>query len=578
MKARFSLPVLFLIFLSPIPPTAASAQSSADSEDERWLQAVEKYSEGDYGAALVLLQRIVRDQASAYESCAWLLLGRSHLHLNHLPEAEEAADQLLLRYPHGRYAAYASYLRAQINFLKEDRYGAAVNLAQSAQSAQDDELNLLARTKLERIFELYLRGDERQRLMAWVKQPEIRAELLSVEQGYRLPYRIGVILPLSGRQSEVGLSILSGIEEACAEARRRMRLEIEITARDSRGSAVEAIRAAHSLIAEEGALALIGELSDEASSGVAAVAAERGTALLLPAVRQSDITGIGENVYQMQPDYSTEGAAAAEYLARELGLKRAALLAPASAEGMARVDGFCSYFENAGGVLAGLQWYHQETTDFRRLLAALVQPLNPSMLNPPDSAATDTTLSEAFDAKGSFYTDSSFMAMPLSALEALYLPVQGEEMALLGPQLALLGFHGVLIGSSACLDFLGQEATRRYFDGMIFPSALPDLDGWQPDSDFDRIYRSRTGAFPNRWNALGWDTFNLLAQGFRDEGKLSCRRIVQRLSENQRFEGVQQLMIFRPEERMNHAIYILKYEDGKPRELGTVQLDGFHKS
>ena len=578
MKARFSLPVLFLVLLSFIFPTPMSAQSSVDAQEERWTQAREKYSEGDYGAALVLLQRIVREAASAHESAAWLLLGRSQLHLNHLNEAEAAADQLLLRYPQGRYAAYASYLRAQIDFIKADHYGAAVNLAQSAQAAQDDELNLQARTKLERIFELYLRGDERQRLLAWVKQPDMRAELLSVEQGYRLPYRIGVILPLSGQRSEIGLSILSGIVEACAEARRRMRLEIEITARDSRGDAVEAIRAAHSLITEEGSLALIGGVGDEASSGVAAVAAERKTALLLPTVRQSDITAIGENVFQLQPDYFTEGTAAAEYLTRELGIKRVALLAPASPEGMARVDGFCSRFENSGGGLVGLQWYHQETTDFRPLMAALVQSCNSPLLNSPDTTATDTTRSQAFAAMGSIYSDSSLMAMPLSALEALYIPVQGEELALLGPQLALLGFQGVLISSSACLDFLGQEATRRYFDGMIFPSVLPDFQGWQSNSDFDRIYRSRTGAFPNRWNALGWDTFNLLAYGFRDSGELSRRRIIQRLSENRRLEGVQQLMVFPEEERMNHAIYILKYESGKLRELGTIQPSGFRKS
>ncbi|HEX7344484.1 MAG TPA: ABC transporter substrate-binding protein, partial [bacterium] len=494
-----------------------------------WQLAVEKYADSDYGAAVVLLQRILQEESSPHESAAWLLLGRSHLHLRHLAEAEEAANQLILRYPHGRYATFANYLRAQIHFLRGDYYGAALELLQAAQASQDDGLSLLARGKLERIFELFLRGDERQRVMAWVKDSEIRAELSAAEQGFRRPYCIGVIMPLSGLQSETGLSILSGVEAACAEARKRMRLDFEVIARDSRGDVVEAIRAAHSLIAEESVLGLIGELDEAACAGVAAVAAEQGTALILPTIREADLAAIGENVYQMMPNYSTEGAAAAVYLIHELKVKKVGILAPASAEGMARVDGFRNSFEKGGGVVAGLQWYHQETADFRPLLARLIQPLFASAPVPEDSSIADSTSSDFFDAQGAIFKESSHTTMSFNALEALYIPVQGEEMALLAPQMALFDFQGVLMGSSDCWNFLSQEATRRYFNGLLFPSVLPDFQGWSSDSEFGRMYRSRTGVIPNRWNALGWDAGSLLAQGFRDTGKLSRAKVVQRL-------------------------------------------------
>ncbi len=575
MNARISVLAFSLLLLQSSFPRAGQAQVPEKTEAVSWQQAVEKYADADYGAAVVLLQRILQEESSPHESAAWLLLGRSHLHLRHLAEAEEAANQLILRYPHGRYAAFANYLRAQIHFLRGGYYDAALELLQAAQAAQDDGLSLLARSKLERIFELFLRSDERQRVMGWVKDSEIRAELSAAEQGFRRPYRIGVILPLSGPQSEVGLSILSGVEAACAEARKRMRLDFEVIARDSRGSVVEAIRAAHSLIAEEGVLGLIGELDEAVCAGIAAVAAEQGTALILPTIREADLTAIGENVYQMMPHYSTEGAAAAAYLIHELKIKKVGILAPASTEGSARVNGFQSSFEKDGGVVAGLQWYHQETADFRPLLAPLIQsqfedapvPFDfHGAIFPEDSSTSDTT------SKESSHTTTSF-----DVPEALYIPVQGEEMDLLAPQLALFDFRGLLMGSSECWHFLSQEAMRRYFNGLLFPCVFRDFQGWSIDSEFDRVYRARTGTTPDRWNALGWDAANLLAQGFRDGGKLSRSKIVQRLRELDHLEGVQQIMAFSAGERVNRSIYILKYEDGKLRELGTIQPDGFHK-
>jgi ABC-type branched-subunit amino acid transport system substrate-binding protein len=167
---------------------------------------------------------------------------------------------------------------------------------------------------------------------------------------------------------------------------------------------------------------------------------------------------------------------------------------------------------------------------------------------------------------GAILADSVLSGLPLGSLDALYVPVQGEEMALLGPQLALLGFRGILMGSSDCLNLLNQEATRRYVQNMVFPSNFPNSQGWNPESEFDRLFQSRVGAYPDWLNVLGWDAFYFLAQSLKDGRKLSPRKLAARLREVRQFQGVRQTMTFPQNQRMNQSIYMLKFEAGKLHE------------
>jgi len=544
-----------------------NASSCSEAEADLWQQAIESYAQQDYGAAAVRLQRILKGEPSPHESAAWLLLGRCYLHLGRLKDAEEAARALICRFPHGRYAPYANYLRAQIEFQKEDFFDAALQLLEAAQATADDELNLLARGKLDRIFEIYLHEEQRSRLLPWVKSPVIRAELSAVQEGIKLPMKVGVILQLTGARGDEGQDILAGIEAACAEARKRSRLEVEIVARDSHGDMIEAIRAAQTLISEEDAVALIGDLEGSCSADVAAVANEDGIPLIIPASQDVGLTSIGENIFQLAADLQMEGAAAADFTVSDLGAQHVAILAPASEEGAQRVKGFQQRLEHLGSEVAGVQWYYRETTDFRRPLEMLSQVRLPAAQATPQPAETDSSASADSSKEGgsggTVYSDSVLANMPINYFDALYLPIQGDEMAVLSAQLAAMGYRGALIGSSNCLDLVGKEANRRYVEGMVFPSLFPTAQGWPQDSDFGKSYQSRTGVYPNRWNVLGWDAFNFLAQALKDSGKLSPRKIVRRLRDMRRFPGVHGALSFGEGSRVNGSVYLLRFENGQ---------------
>ncbi len=528
--------------------------------DPFWQEALARFQEKDYGAARAILERLIRQGGSRCESSAWLLLGKCYLHLDMPSQAEESARKLIAAYPHGRYAAYAHYLIAETDYLRERFFDAALDLLTAAQITRDDELNLIARAKLERLFEHYLSAEQQSALQNWVKASAIRADLAAIQEGYRLAPRVGVILPLSGSDEVTGQALLAGIEAAASAAQDR--LPVEIIPLDSRGDIVEAVRAAQFLIAEEGVVALIGELNDEASAAVGAVAAEHGVPLIVPASSDLALTRVGENVFQLLADCSLEGATAAEYLYRDLGVTRVAILAPTSDAGAHRAEGFQDYYSTVG-VTCSVQWYYKDADDFRRQIAALSQSGAAALeeqlgwrqsqaLPAATEVSPDTTLPLGYE----IAPDSAADLSGIRYYEALYVPVQGDELALLAPQLAIAGYDGILVGSTDCIDRAGLAANRRYLDNMIFPSHFAAEAGF--GSNFPKAYGEASGAVPNRWNVLGWDAFNFLAQGMTGSDKLSPRKVLRRLEGMREFQGARADLLFGAGDHRNHALYMIE--------------------
>lgn len=545
-----------------------AAKGSEYTDEDQWRQALESFQQGDYGSAAVHLQKVIQFESSRYKSAAWFLLSKCYLHLGMYREAEETAYRQICLYPYGRYAPFSNYTIAQLEFLQGEFYFAALHLLTAAQTARDDDLNLLARSKLERLFEIYLTDNQKEEILTLVESPLILAELTAVRHGSRLPIKVGVILPLSGPLQDIGQDILDGIELAGAEARRKARLEVEIISRDSGGNLIEAAKSARSLIHEEGVIALIGDLETDCAAAVAATAVENKVPLIIPANQAAHLSEIGENVFQLMTDYKSEGAVAAAYALRELNLKKVAILAPANEVGMARVRGFQEYYENAGVRAPKVQWYYRETTNFKRLLEIIADIGRVMQGYPPvqqSGPSADSLQVQAYDE--SSYERAEPENTPLNYFGALYIPVEGDELSILAPQIAASGFSGVLIGSSNCLDLVTKAANQRYVEGMIFPSNYASYQGYIKSTEFEKLYQGKMKTDPNRWNVLGWDAFNYIAAALKGYGKSSPEKIVTKLAASRRFVGVRMEMIFPSGSRVNQAQYLLKYTKGRIEEV-----------
>ncbi len=573
-----------LIVLLLLPVIALSA---AD-EESLWLTAVEKYNRGDYQAAVVDLRGLINTPYCSYESAARLLLGKCYLHLDNPSAAETAARRLILHFPQSRYAPYAHYLIAQTRFLRRDYYAAARELLIAAQTTRDDDLNLLAREKLIAVFADQLDEENRTRLLNEVKSADIADDLHYVAQGYRPPLKIGVILDLSGSAGGTGRDIAAGIRAAYRQIRAGLPREVLLLEEDTAGSVVRAVQAAEKLIGEENVDALIGGAHGDCAAAVAGVAAANRVPFIVVGAQDRELTQLGDGVFQLLPDYFSEGDIAAWFAWNDLKIQRCAVLAPAGRSGGQRADGFIERFEDLSRRPVELQWYYPGATSFKRQLDNLIRlgadslaaawELSEEQVNrlldwdkEPEEEEETAALPE--DSLTVDVVDSLLEAIvsPINFFDALYIPIDGDEISYLAPQIAAAGFDGILIGDTECLTQVTRESDRRYVDGIIFPAHFPAPTLSSADLDFLKSTGQARNDQGNLSVLLGWDAFGFLASVLDEPRKLSPACILDRLEEVRRYRGKRLTLAFPAGSRVNGALYILTFKNGRFKVLKTPE-------
>lgn len=577
---KFVLIGLVLFGLSAIHP----GPNAASDDESLWLTALEKYEKGHYGDAVIDLQGIIQTPYTNYGSSALLLLAKCYLHEGMPEDVAQSAEDLISKYPESRYVAYAHYLLAQVSFLHKEYFESAWQMLVAAQTTQDDDLNLLARAKLAGIFEDFLDRDEQNVLLKWVKDRDIQLELTSIQQGFRPPLKIGVIMELSGPNAASGESLLAGVEAALRRDRSSIPHEVSLITRDSGGNVKEAIQAAQALIQEEDVVALIGDLSGSCSAAIAAVASEHQVPLIIPAAQDKGLSRIGKSIIQLMPDYHWEGAVAAAYARFDLGAEKATVLAPASEAARQRVEGFTAEFENFGGEIVLVQWYYLEATSYKRQLEQLVQigaerlgeeyklskaEINALIAWDEQENSGSETAAQIQGGGDDGLVDSLLQAYvsPINYFDVMYIPVEGQEISLLTPQIAASGFDRTLLGDANCQDFITAESDWRYVDGIKFPANFPASKDIGHESEFFNSPESSMGEVLNHFNILGVDAFDFLAETLKVPGRVNSRLLVKRLQGTSSFKGERMNMEFPKGERMNQALYILKFENGEFHEI-----------
>jgi ABC-type branched-subunit amino acid transport system substrate-binding protein len=547
--------------------------------DDPYQRALNDFNQGDYKSAVNEFQTIIDEHNSSHESTSWLLMGQSHFFLGEYELADQAARELVYRFPHSRYVSHAHYLRAEAAYNQGNYPEAAWQLLDAAQNTKEEELKLKSLQKLIELYQSKLDSEQQQKLMDWVTSDNIRIKLLAAEEGIRLSTKIGVILDLSGPNGPSGERLLAGIEQAINYFKNKLEGCIEIVTRDSRGNATEAVLAARALIDEENVQAMIGDLDGVCSAAVAGVTSTSKIPLIIPSSSDVNLNLIGENVFQLTPDYHLEGELMAAYAWKFKNLKLIGILAPGSDEGVQRVEGFRSRFEALGGKIAGVQWYYRGVTNYRKQLELLLNPVASSIDldsistdEPLDEPVTQDTLlldSEVTPEGSSTIYQSINDSAAVGDIDALYIPIQGDEISILAPQIAAIGFSGQLLGSSSCLDAIIPDSDWRYVQGIIFPSPYQIPTSLSQSPDFLSKYSDVTGEIRDRWTQTGYNAFVFLIQALDLES--NAFSITSKLQKIHHFNNGHFLFVSPVNSRVNHAFYMMSIDNGRFKTLSTPE-------
>jgi len=370
--------------------------------------------------------------------------------------------------------------------------------------------------------------------------------------------KVGVILPLTGINSDIGLSILRGIRFGETESDSNGGTRVEVLVRDSGSNMVKAIHALKNLVEAERVRAIIGDLESSLTAGIGALAAERDVALIAPAATENAVASVGPTVFQLNSDLEQKGRSLADYAYNELGLRTFGTLAPADDYGQQLTSSFSTRIDELGGRIISQQWYYPDYADGLSLTRQFTNIREAAFkFDSTDVEEMIKTAKERGD-------DLKERDIPVLSIDGMFLPVYSEDLPYVAPQFALHNIRTQILGGEYWddLEILTRPQVQKYIDGVVFISDFFPDDRSREFRRFRTEFRLKMKTSPERWEVFGYDAYKLIGQAVRN-GAHSGREISQYLAEIEAYQGMKGLISFKGNRRVNKEVNFLQFLNGK---------------
>jgi branched-chain amino acid transport system substrate-binding protein len=347
--------------------------------------------------------------------------------------------------------------------------------------------------------------------------------------------RIGVFMPLTGGNAYGGELELEGLQMANKEAPEVLGKKIELFVVDNKTDKVESANAVKRLIDKEKAIAIIGTYGSSLAMAGGEVAEKAGIPMIGTSCTNPLVTQGKKYIFRVCFIDPYQGAGAATYAFKDLGLKKAALLVDVANDYSV---GLATFFKNSytklGGVIVDELKYQSGDQDFTAQLTQIISK-KPDVLFIP-----------------SYFAEGAIIMKQVKELGGTFQVMGGDAMD--NPKIAE-------IGGSAVEGFV--HTTFPYDPSMkdMSPMAKKFTENWKkahPDKD------------PNVNAALGYDAYMITLDAIKRAGKAEPEAITKALAETKGFEGVTGATTINATHDAEKPVGLVKIKDGKKTYIGSI--------
>ncbi|NNG07457.1 MAG: ABC transporter substrate-binding protein [Desulfobacteraceae bacterium] len=357
-------------------------------------------------------------------------------------------------------------------------------------------------------------------------------EELSVKMG-----AIGCLLPLSGPFAIYGQEVLNGIQLGMGMwAESEGYQDLELVIKDTGGETETAVSAVEELAIEEKVMAIIGPLVSKPTLAAAKKAQELGVPIIT-LTQKEGVTVEGEMVFRNFLTPSKEIQSILERAVNDLGLTRFAVLYPNNPYGLYFMNLFWDQAEELGGTIRAVESYNPEETDFAVEIKKMV-----GLHYPRPQLVVQTYMqmkSMEWENEIEERQPSDEEPEPIVDFDAIFLPGNPEQVALIAPQFPFYNIFGVpLLGTSLWQDPELIKTAGDYVQGAIFPTGFYAKGSSNGVREFVALYEENFESEPGLLAASGYDTIRFI-KNVMIEGMIRTRRDFQyRLAHHESFYGV----------------------------------------
>lgn len=580
---------------------------------EQFDKALQHYDDGRYATADNILQRILKKPAGEYQLPVNLLAMKTSLALDNLDDAKNYGKSILTKYGQHDYISETIMVLGDIFISEGDMDGAFRMYMHSRQLSDAEEIEkidtrliktiqigisqrtiteqmLTASGDNETVVNLahaftFLQKDNPDECAYALSKinpafiPESYFELYEklLIASYQPPvetFTFGVVLALSGKNSESGKSFLKGLHQSTNRPDQQVKIAYQIE--DNHSDPLETVKATQRLAKNRQLLGIIALLNDNES--LAAVNSLQNSAIpiIVPGGGEMSFSGLSDHVFQLQSDWSTQGRLAARWIGEYLDKDSVAVIIPSDEFGNAVIDEFLREMDALDKSVIAVERYTGKPENLKKQFQSLRQiAFN---LIPPDNPY-DEFLGMSFDSLDALFdvnTDDYFelteeknddkiedsSKVVLSTIQALYIPIHPDHLKYIGTQLPMYNLNTHLIGNLAWNqpDILVQDNVGPHLEGMTI---LSQKNAFSEDNSPNQ---NKNDDF-----LLGND-MNGFITTICNSGITNRTEFITKLEQTE-FDGIVYDIAFLPENHTNSTMHILKCENRTFLPFGTFSAD-----
>jgi len=197
-----------------------------------------------------------------------------------------------------------------------------------------------------------------------VYDSKIRELIYLAQQKQQGVVQIGVLVPISGDEAEIGKSIYQGVQLAVDQINHLNGMTAKTVVLDTKGNMVETVRRTRELVEDHRVPVIIGPVLSHTATVSAAMLMNKQTVMISPTATDDGISALGKNIYQMNVTLGVLGKKVARYAAENLNIGDYAILAPNSTYGKILAESFKIEIQKRNLELVYEDYYEEGSNDY----------------------------------------------------------------------------------------------------------------------------------------------------------------------------------------------------------------------
>ncbi len=387
-------------------------------------------------------------------------------------------------------------------------------------------------------------------------------------------YKLGAVLPLTGKHALTGQQVLQGIQLAWNQLGFKERETLKLEVRDS--AKMESVKSVVEELARDPAvLGILGPLFSDHVKESIPLLEKYQLPLFTPTASSSGLPELSDYIFRNAMTRANQARFLAEYAVNQLQLRRFVVLYPDEPYGRQLKDSFAEEVEALGAEVAASVFYNRKQTDFKNQILEMGGMSDNQLLKAskdlvmkvqrPGRYKGDPPLSEPVIEQG-FWEDDEVERLRVSLelnFDAVFIPGFYDKVALIIPQfifynivdVAFLGANGW--NSPELVKNAGKHLKNGYFvDGFFLNSERPEV------REFVENYKKSFGEEPTILSAQSYDAARMILNLVRD-GVKNRLQLKNRLFSVKEFSGASGGASILPSGDSEKNLFIMKVERRK---------------